>query len=232
MKYLALICARGGSKGLPGKNIMNLNGLPLVAWSIKVAKEVDRISKIVVSTDTKEIAKISMNYGAEVPFIRPKYLSEDESSEWEVWKHCIKFFQDKKYHFDGLVIIPPTAPLRNFQDINNCINEYEKGDYDAIITVTDSHRNPYFNMIKVNQDNTSSLVISKNKKYIRRQDTPEVYDMTTVAYVVRPKFVLEEDGIFDGLVKSVHIPLERAVDIDTIFDFEFAKYLISKNNSK
>jgi len=232
LKYVALICARGGSKGLPNKNIKNLGGLPLIAWSIKSAQQVEKISKIIVSTDSNKIAQISKDYGAEVPFIRPKELSQDNSSEWYVWRHALKYLVEQDYEVNGLVIIPPTAPLRAVQDINNCINEFEKGECDIVISVTDSHRNPYFNMVKIDNNDATSLVIVQNKKFIRRQDTPEVFDMTTVAYVVKPEFVIEKNGIFEGLVKSVHVPIERAIDIDTIFDFEFAEYLLTKKNSE
>ena len=94
MKYIALICARGGSKGLPGKNIKPLNGTPLIGWSIKIAKKVERISRVIVSTDSEEIAKIAIEYGAEVPFMRPQELALDDSSEWLVWRHAINYLED------------------------------------------------------------------------------------------------------------------------------------------
>ena len=232
MKYVALICARGGSKGLPNKNIKPLGGIPLIGLAIKTAQQVGRLSKIIVSTDSEKIAHISKKYGAEVPFLRPEHLSLDNSSEWHVWRHALQYIAEQKIDIDGLVIIPPTAPLRDVQDINNCINEFEKGISDIVISVTEAHRNPYFNMVTIDQNNFSSVVISQHKKFTRRQDTPSVYDMTTVAYVVKPEFVFEKDGIFDGKVSSVHIPPERAIDIDTIFDFEVAEYLFSKKNSE
>jgi CMP-N-acetylneuraminic acid synthetase len=228
LKYIALICARGGSKGLHNKNIKDLGGKPLIAWAIDTAKQVERISKIIISTDSPKIAQISENFGAEVPFIRPKELSEDGSSEWDVWRHALEFLKEHRHKIDGLVVIPPTAPLRNVQDINNCIDEYEKNQCDIVITVTKSHRSPYFNMVQIDDNDFSSIVIPRNEKIYRRQDSPEVFDMTTVAYVVKPEFVFQKNGIFEGRVKSIHIPLERAIDIDTIFDLNIAKYFLSK----
>ena len=226
-RYVALICARSGSKSLPGKNIKPLNGVPLIGWSIKVAKQVERISRVIVSTDSEEIAKIALEYGAEVPFMRPNELAQDDSPEWLVWKHALNFLKNQNNEIDGLVVVPTTAPLRSKEDVNNCINEFEKGNVDVVITVSNAHRSPYFNMVKTNQNGFSSLVISSKEKITRRQEVPEVFDMTTVAYVAKPSFVLQNHGIFDGRVRSVYIPPERSLDIDTPLDFKIAECLVN-----
>jgi len=228
LKYVALICARGGSKGLPHKNILPLNGLPLISWSIKLVQKMENISRVIVSTDSSKIAQIAKEDGAEVPFIRPEYLAKDDSPEWLVWRHALNFLKSENYEVDGLIIVPPTSPLRNQEDINNCINEFEKGSIDSVITVTEAQRSPYFNMVKIDSKGYSSLVIPpQSKKIIRRQDAPIIFDMTTVAYIVRPQFVFEKDGLFDGRVRSVFIPNKRSVDIDTLFDFKMAEFLIN-----
>ncbi len=231
MGYVALICARGGSKGLPGKNIKKFGGIPLIGRSIKVAKQINRIDRIIVSTDSEEIAKVAREYGAEVPFMRPVELAQDKSSEWLVWQHALNYLErnDPK-SFDGLVNLPTTAPLRSVVDVENCLDEYEKGGADVVITVTDAHRSPYFNMI-VNNNGYSSLVIP-DSNIDCRQDAPEVYDMTTVAYVARLEFVKESSGLFDGLVRSVKVPIERALDIDTEFDFRIGESILAIENDK
>jgi CMP-N-acetylneuraminic acid synthetase len=229
MKYVALICARGGSKGVPGKNIRLLNGRPLIGWAIQVAKQVSKFSRIIVSTDSDEIAKIAKEQGAEVPFMRPSELAEDNSPEWLVWRHALDYLaKDSHEDLDGLVVVPPTSPLRNFQDIENCISEHEKGEADVVITVSESHRNPYFNMVAINDQGFTKLVISQTKKFFRRQDAPKIFDVTTVCYVARPRFVQQCSGIFEGKVRSVFIPPERALDIDTELDFKFVEYLMAK----
>lgn len=229
MEYTALICARGGSKGLPGKNIRMLAGRPLIGWAIHVAQQVEKISRIIVSTDSEEIAQIAEEQGATVPFIRPSYLAEDDSPEWLVWRHALQYLlENKKAKIDGLVSVPATAPLRSPGDIEKCITEFEKGDSDCVITVSDAHRSPYFNMIKHDEEEYAHLVLSPEKKITRRQDVPVVYDMTTVAYVVRPEFVLHKDSLFDGRVRSVIVPPERAIDIDTILDFQIAECLLAQ----
>jgi N-acylneuraminate cytidylyltransferase len=228
MKYIALICARGGSKGLPGKNIKLLNGIPLIAWSIKTAKKVNRISRIIVSTDSKEIAKVALEYGAEVPFMRPAELAQDKTPEWLVWQHALDYLEKHEPQpLAGLVNLPTTAPLRSHIDVEKCLDEYEAGGVDVVITVTESHRSPYFNMVTSDNNGYSSLVIS-GKRVHRRQDTPVVYDMTTVAYVAKPKFVQKGSGIFDGRVRSVKIPVERAIDIDTELDFRIAEWTLKE----
>ncbi len=229
MKYIALICARGGSKGLPNKNIKLLGGVPLIGWAISVAKKIEKISRIIVSTDSDQIAKIARDFGGEVPFIRPNELAQDNSPEWLVWRHAVDFLKSQNHEFGGLVVIPPTAPLRNSQDVINCINEFEKGGADIVITVSDAHRNPYFNMVATDKEGYLNLVIPPQKAISRRQDVPEVFDMTTVAYVVNPQFVKESQGMFGGRVRSVHIPLERALDIDNPLDFKIAQWLITEN---
>lgn len=228
MKYVALICARGGSKGLPKKNIKPLNGIPLIGWSINTAKQIDKISRIIVSTDSNEIAKIALNYGAEVPFIRPKELSLDTTPEWLVWKHALKYLESQKNEsIENFIVLPATAPLRDKEDVNKCIEEFEKGDVDSIITVSEAKRSPYFNMIINNNSGYSSIVIDNHNDISRRQDAPEVFDMTTVAYIVKTSFVKKSNGIFDGKVRSVLIPEERSLDIDTMLDFKIAECLIS-----
>ena len=229
MNAVAFIFARGGSKGLPGKNIRNLAGRPLIAWSIEHARAVKRIERIIVSTDSEEIASVARNFGAEVPFLRPKELARDDAPEWLAWQHALSFLLETEGSLPAaMVSIPPTAPLRLPHDLENCLNEFEKGGVDVVITVSDAHRSPWFNMVKRNQDGSVGLVIEAPRSITRRQDAPEVFDMATVAYVARPDFVLERTGIFNGKVGAVKVPVERAVDIDTIFDFEIAEYLVSR----
>ncbi len=228
MDYIALICARGGSKGVPKKNIRLLGGRPLLGWAINTALQTERISRVIVSTDSEEIAQVALDQGAEVPFMRPKELAQDTSPEWEVWRHALRFLEKNgQGAFSGLVVVPPTAPLRKTDDLNKCIDEYEKGTVDVVITVSDAHRSPYFNMVTHDSDGYSRLVLPPQERIFRRQDAPVVYDMTTVAYVARPQFIMDHNSIFEGKVRSVRIPIERALDIDTEFDFKIAECLLA-----
>lgn len=227
MKIVALICARGGSKGLPGKNIRPLAGKPLIAWAIEQARAVERINRVIVSTDSEEIASVARDAGAEVPFLRPAELAQDNSPEWLVWRHALNHLKAIEGDYpDALIVVPATAPLRAVEDLERCLDEYEKSDADMVITVTDAHRSPYFNMVKVFPDGVVGLVIPPEGSITRRQDAPVVYDMTTVAYVGKPEFVMTRNGTFEGRVRHVHIPAERALDIDTPLDFKIAECLM------
>jgi CMP-N-acetylneuraminic acid synthetase len=230
MNYIALICARGGSKGLPMKNIKTLSGVPLIGWSINIAKSVDRISRIIVSTDSKKIANIALEYGAEIPFMRPKHLSLDNSSEWLVWRHVIEFLESEPTNLsniNGIVVLPATSPLRSIEDVNKCIDLFEKGGVDSVITVCESSRNPHFNMVVKDAEGLSKLACKTDEFYFRRQDAPKFFDITTVAYILDLKFIKYFNNLFEGRVKSVEIPKDRAIDIDDIYDFNFAKSILN-----
>ena len=218
-------------RGVPRKNIRDLGGVPLIVYSIQVALECPLINRVVVSTDDEEIASVARQYGAEVPFMRPSELAGDRSSEHDAWKHAIttfeKIYQEK---IDVFVSLPPTSPLRSVTDVENCIREYAETQADMVITVKEATRSPYFNMVRSDDDGFSHLVnlTPNGMRYIRRQDVPVVYDMTTVAYVSSPDFILNSDSIFSGKVRSVLVSDERAIDIDTMLDFKFAEFLITQ----
>ncbi len=232
MKFIGCIFARGGSKGLPRKNLRVLGGKPLIAWSIEQALEVSAIEKVIVSTDSVEIASVARDYGAEVPFMRPEKLAQDDSPEWLSWQHALSYLMRSSDGLpEALVSVPATAPLRLSIDIENCINQYENGGSDIVITVTDSHRSPYFNMVKTNLDGTVGLVIPPEEPIFNRQFAPEVFDMTTVCYVANSQFVLTHNSTFEGRVKSVYVPAERAIDIDTLLDFRVAESILQLKES-
>ncbi len=230
-KILCLICARSGSKGVKNKNIKKFHGKPLIYWTIKQAKSLPEIKDVFISTDSKKIVNVAKKYGAKVPFLRPKKLAKDNSKEWDVWKHAINFFESKKKYFETILVLPVTSPLRNKNDIRNCINKFkkQKKKVDAIVTITDSSRNPYFNIVSEN-NGFINLVKGSNKKYFTRGTAPKVYDLCTVAYLVKTRLIKTKRHLFDGKIKSVYIPKERSVDIDTPIDFKFAEFLKKNAN--
>jgi len=226
MKTFAFIFARGGSKGLPKKNILNIGGLPLIAHSILSAKNNLMIDDVFVSTDSNEIAKVSTSFEAKV-IRRPKELAQDDSSEWLAWIHAINYVHDQGYKFNRFISLPPTAPLRADEDINKCLLALE-GNVDMVITVTPANRNPSFNMVKRDATGISELIIKSD--IVRRQDALLVYDMTTVAYVTTPNYILSKKNLFEGNTYSVIIPKDRAVDIDDEVDFILAERLFERRN--
>ena len=186
----AFIFARGGSKGIPKKNTKELCGHPLIAYSINIALENKNIDKVYVSTDDQEIATISKKYGAEVPFIRPSELAQDNSKEWDAWQHAMNFLKEHNSIPDIMISLPPTSPLRSQEDINACIQKIIETDLDAVISVTKSQRHPMFNMVVESDSKTVELFSTSENNYSRRQDLPLSYDITTVAYAVRSDFIM------------------------------------------
>jgi N-acylneuraminate cytidylyltransferase len=226
MNCVAFIFARGGSKGLPGKNIRPLDGKPLIAWSIGHAGAVPRIRRVIVSTDSREIAAVAREHGAEGPFLRPDALAGDHSPEWAAWRHALEFLREDEGALpDAMVSVPTTAPLREPADIERCLDAYALGGADVVVTVTEARGNPWFNMVAIGTDGLAALVNTPAQGIHGRQQAPAVYDMTTVAYVARPEFVLANEGLFAGRVRAVQVPRERAVDIDTLLDFRIAECL-------
>ena len=230
MKTFAFIFARGGSKGVPGKNIRILGGVPLLAHSIEVARQIPQIQDIFVSTEDRRISEIAQEWNSTV-IPRPKKLAQDESSEWLAWQQAVEWVEKEKGEFDVFISLPATSPLRNRNDVENCLNKLDEVT-DMVVTITGTNRSPWFNIIQLTQEGYVKLLIEGEKHYTRRQDVPQAYNMTTVAYVTRPSFIRQACGIFEGRTKAVEIPEERALDIDTELDFQIADFLFSRDNEK
>ena len=203
-KTSAFVFARGGSKGLPGKNILPIAGKPMIAHSIETAQKVSEIDHIYVSTDCVQIASIARDYGAEV-IERPSELATDEASEWDAWQHAIHFALTSNRSFDRFVSLPVTAPMRSPCDVHRCLSALQD-DVDMVITITPATRSPWFNMVNMNENSQVKLILG-NGSVKRRQDSKQCFDITTVAYVSRPKFILSASSIWDGNVVGVEITL-------------------------
>ena len=227
MKTFAFIFARGGSKGLPGKNIRLLNGKPLLQYSLDISKQVPEIDEIFVSTDCQEIADVATANKAKV-IIRPKELATDTSPEWLSWQHAIAYVTNDFGPFDHFVSLPTTSPLRQAQDVKAALNKLKTADADICISVTPANRSPYFNMVKMLPDGTVDLVLKAESAFNRRQDTPEVFDITTVVYAARTEFIQTQSSLFSGKVAAIVVPKVRAIDIDDIVDFTVAETLITR----
>jgi CMP-N-acetylneuraminic acid synthetase len=223
-RAIGFIFARGGSKGVPGKNIKLLAGKPLIAYAIETGLACKNLETVIVSTDDEEIARVAREYSAEVPFMRPAELATDTSSEWLAWQHAIKQVQMARGEFDVFVSMPVTSPFRDVSDVQACIDTLN-GDpaTDIVITTREAERSPYFNMVKLDAAGYASVVIQPENAVVRRQDVPAVYDVTTVAYAARPEYILRASRLFEGKVKTVVVPAERALDIDTPYDFMLAE---------
>ena len=227
----AFVFARGGSRGVPGKNIRLLGGKPLIAHSIDIALQSQDIDRVIVSTDSEDIAEVARQYGAEVPFMRPAELAGDDTPEHNAWQHAVReIHKNKDFSKMGIFVsLPATAPFRLLKDVDTCIEKFKEGNADTVIAVSEADSHPWFNMVSMNEADEVNVIVRPDHIITRRQDAPKVYDITTAVYVTTPEFIMRSSSYFDGVVKAVEIPRERALDIDTELDFEFAMFLQKKN---
>lgn len=229
MKIIAIICARGGSKGVPKKNTRLLLGRPLIAHTIDLARKCPSIDRVIVSTEDLEIAGIAGEYRAEVPFIRPEALAQDSSPKLPVLQHVVNYLQSQEnYHPDIIVDLDPTSPLRTVEDVEACIRMVQETGTDNVFSVTQSRRNPYFNMVEV-VDGRVKLVKSLNRPVAGRQSAPPVYDMNASIYAWKRAALMDNATIFLAGTRIYEMP-EWALDIDSGLDFEFAELILSKRD--
>ena len=224
MRFHALICARSGSKGIKNKNIRKFNSKPLIFFPINLAKKINEIKTISVSTDSKKIAQISKNFGAQIPFLRPKKLSNDRSNEWDVWKH---FATKKNLNSEDeiIIVLPTTSPFRKIEDVKRCIKLYKQKNFDVVLVVCKSNKNPYFNMMVKKKDNSLKISVKSKKNIVRRQDAPIVYDVTTFCYILSSKFLMRNKSLLSGKIGGIEVPAERSIDLDTELDLKIANIL-------
>jgi CMP-N-acetylneuraminic acid synthetase len=221
-RTVAFIFARGGSTGIPQKNLQMIGDLSLIARSIKTALEVEEISEVIVSTDDEEIAEEARLHGAITPFVRPPELASNQASEWDAWQHAVG--HPSIGDFDAFISVPPTAPLRISEDLACCLRTYQESCADIVVTGTESARSPYFNLVRKKADGWVDVFEKLGDGVTRRQDAPPTYDLTTVAYVSSPQHILKASGVFDGRVGMVCVPRLRALDIDDPIDLETAQF--------
>jgi len=228
---LATICCRGGSKGVPGKNIRGLKGKPLIAYTIEAAKASSLINDVIISTDDAQIAEIAKQYGAKVPFMRPADLASDTASKWPVFIHAVEEYENITGNVvDYLVDLDVTVPLKTAEDIDGAITKaINHPEVDVVITGYEPERNPYFNMMEVNKDGYAEIVKKGERPIVRRQDAPEVYSLTPAAYVVKKSALYEFEHWSKAKCMIHPIPRERAVDIDTEIDFKIVEFLMDYN---
>jgi N-acylneuraminate cytidylyltransferase/CMP-N,N'-diacetyllegionaminic acid synthase len=223
---LAAICARGGSKGVPRKNLRILDGKPLIAHTVEQALKSEVFDRVVVSTDDQEIADVARQYGAEVPFMRPEELARDDSPKWLVFQHLIREMEKRDgCRVDILSDLDTGTPLRSQDDIREAVRVLEKSDADVVITAYEADRNPYFNMVEW-QGEYVKIVKPFDRTITRRQDAPVVFSLTPSIFAMKRDFIMQASHWSEGRVKIVNVPRERAIDIDSDFDFRLIEFLI------
>jgi len=226
-KIVCIIPARGGSKGLVRKNVLQVCGKPLIAHTIEQGLASDYIDRVVVSTDNDEIAGISKSYGADIPFTRPKELAQDNTSSPAVVLHGVNWLENEGYDFDIVVMLLATSPLREVGDIDNCIAKLVDENAENIFSVTPANRNPYFNMVELVGE---KVVQVKAGDYSSRQIAPDVYDLNASVYVWWKDVLKKTPSVYLENSKIYIMPRERSIDIDDEIDFELVKLLMGKKH--
>ena len=232
MVTLCVISARGGSEGLPGKNIRPLLGKPLIVWSIEQALETPEIDRVVVSTDSPDIAKIAREVGAETPFMRPAAMATSEAAKFDVFKHALEACE-KHYgeEYEFYLDLDCTNPLRDVSDISACIakfRERRQHGVDGVFTICTARKNPYFNQLET--ISSGALKISKELPVaiVRRQDAPMVYEHVASIYVLTPDYIRRVLYLLDGHTEGYDIGSEKSLDVDSDFDFVLVEYIMKR----
>lgn len=228
ISILAVIPARGGSKGVLRKNIRELAGKPLIEYTIEVSLKSEYVSRTIVTTDNEEIASVSEEAGAEVPFIRPAELAEDDTPTLPVLQHALDYYNEKKsYEPQVVILLQPTSPLRRAEHIDEAFELYMNSENKSLISVCEVEHSPYW-MKELDDENQIQPFLDSDKKYTRRQDLPPIYRPNGAIYISTPEIILNEDRIYEKNAKAYIMEKENSIDIDTKIDFELAETLIER----
>jgi len=226
MKYLVVIPARGGSKGIPHKNIKLLNGKPLICYSIDVARQFTTDENICVTTDDVEIISVVEQHGLKVPFVRPAELATDTCGSNEVIQHALQFYAKQDIHYDAIVLLQPTSPFRKVDFLKEAVSLYDN-TIDMVTSVKLSSCNPYYDGFE--EDAEGLLRISKGDGTIeRRQDAPSVWQQNGSIYVINPKSLMEKGMAHFSRIRKYVMSELYSVDIDNPFDWKIAELVINE----
>ncbi|EKQ51122.1 MULTISPECIES: acylneuraminate cytidylyltransferase family protein [unclassified Clostridium] len=230
MNIIAIIPARGGSKGIPRKNIKEINGKPLISYTIAEAKKSHYINRIIVSTEDEEIAQISQKYGGEVPFLRPRELAEDNTPGIDPIIHCINWLKENEnYDPEYVCLLQCTSPFRKFNQINEAIERLISENADSIVSVCESEISPYW-MKKIN-DGKMQDFMDDIPFYARRQDVPKVYRLNGAIYIAKTSVLLAKQNWYTESTLAYVMDRNSSIDIDDMTDFKFAEYLMKENKN-
>lgn len=222
------IGARAGSKGVPGKNFKLLHGKPLIDWSLDQLFACDRIDKVVVSTDCPQIYAHALARGCLDIGLRPAHLATDTAAKWHVWQHALAAVEAISGPADVFVDLDCTSPLRLPEDIIAALDLFARETPDMVMSCVESRKNPYFNILET--DATGALHVSKPlaSGVVARQQAPQVYDHVGLVYVLRPDYLRQAAGLFDGRVIPLVLPVERGLDVDSPFDWDVINFLMGQ----
>ena len=228
MRTIGTICARGGSKGIKNKNIKLLLGKPLISYTINALKAWGKLDRIVCSTDSEEIKKIANKYGVETPFTRPEELATDTSGKLEVIQHAVHFCEEEENNkYDFIIDLDPTSPLRTINNINDAFQKLINSTADILLSVYKAHKNPYFNMLELNEKGYAHLSKKFDKILIARQQAPIVYSANASIYVYRRDYLMNTKEVLSDKT-IIYEMSDISIDIDKEIDLEFIEFIIKK----
>lgn len=225
MKNLAIIPARSGSKGLKDKNIKLLNGKPMIAYTIEAAKKSKMFDEIFVSTDSEKYSKIAVKWGASVPFLRNESLSTDTASSWDVVKNSIVNYKKLGKKFDTIALLQPTSPLRTSDDIIAGYNKMKEKNANIIVGVCEVDHSPLWSNI-LPKDNSLKGFINQNLIKTPRQGLPTYYRINGALYIVKTKYLMSTEYIYEDKGFAIIMSREHSIDIDDKMDFIIAESMI------
>ena len=230
LKPICFIAAGGGSKGVTGKNLKNIEGIPLITHTIQKALKSNIFSHVIVSTEDKKIAKIAKQSGAEVPFLRPKILARDNSTTIDVILHAIKKLEQMNYEFDVIANLDVTVPFLRMKDVKGAVELLNRKKCDAVFAVYKQHLNPYYNIVEKNSNGFLKIVKPLRNKPKSRQSSPIVYQMNGL-HVIRKEIILKTKTWYTSKVLPFEIPIETGLMIDTPYEFQIAKQMFKIFNN-
>jgi len=230
VNILGIIPARGDSKGVPGKNIRLLGGMPLIRHTIKEAVKSKYIDKLILSTDSDEIADVCREAGLEIPFMRPAELAQDNSRAIDTYIYTLKRMETEfNYRADILVVLQPTSPLRTVEDIDGSIEMLINKGADSVISVCEVEHSPYWYKT-LDKEHKIQPFTSCSDANANRQELPSVYRPNGAVYVFRNELIVEKQTYYTDKTYAYIMPQERSIDIDTLLDFKIAGLLINGNS--
>jgi CMP-N-acetylneuraminic acid synthetase len=230
IKTVGLITARGGSKSIPQKNVKPLAGKPLIAWTIEAALRSRQLSRVIVSTDDDEIARVAREWGADVPFMRPQELAQDDSPHLDVIVHAINWLEsENESEVDYLMLLQPTSPLRTTADIDAAIMLAAEKNADAVISVCSTHDHPYLSK-QVTPDGKLLDFVERPQGYLARQTLPPAYSLNGAIYLVRRNILMERADWYTDRTFAYIMPPERSLDIDSPWDLHLVDLILRDLN--
>jgi N-acylneuraminate cytidylyltransferase len=224
-EVLGIIPARGGSKGVPRKNIRELAGKPLIAWTIEEGKKSAYIDRLILSSDDEEIMEVAKKWGCDVPFVRPDELAKDETPGVEPVLHALNTLSEP-YHY--IVVLQPTSPLRRVDDIDRCLKLCVDTHSPSCASITESDKSPYW-MYTLEKKGRLRAILKSEKKYSRRQDFPKVYALNGAVYVAKTEWVKKYKELVSSETIGYIMPKSRSLDIDNEIDFQICRIFLSNS---